>query len=260
MEPLNFRLCGLSIPLRIAVTCLIAVLAGGLAASAYQMWHHYHNKDENPELSMDDIIGSFHGINQPSRLLEAVKGDMREYIPTDEEYDALVKWLGGSRISEDYDSLELGDYSPAEIIAANCLKCHGRDSTEGGGVGKSVPLEYWDDVKRLAFPKNLDPVSVSILATSTHTHALTMPMIGLLAGLLFLATGWPRSLRHGLVMLALLALLLDIGSWWLARSSEMFCYVIVGAGGAFGGLCALMLLGAFLDLWFGGLFASKNSS
>ncbi|MBU0754139.1 MAG: hypothetical protein KJ645_03305 [Planctomycetes bacterium] len=251
MEMKPIRLSALSLSLRLATTCLIVVLAGGLAASVFQMMHHYENKDEQPGLTMDDIIGSFHGMNQPARLAVAIDGLMRAYIPAEEEYTALRTWLSGNRISEDYDSLELGDYAPAEIIAMNCLTCHGRDAVDGGGINQHVPLDYWDDVKKVAFPKNLDPVPLSIMATSTHTHALTMPLVGLVAALLFLATGWSKGLRHCLVMLAAVALLVDLSSWWLARFSEPFCYLIVLGGGIFGGLCGLMLLAAFIDTWFG---------
>ena len=113
----EIRLHGLSNPLRIGITCLILILAGGYVASVCHMYTHYQNKDEQPGLSMDDIVGSFHGMNKPSRLRVAIESSMREHIPTDEEYQALEKWLSSSRISEDYDSLELGDYAPAEIIA-----------------------------------------------------------------------------------------------------------------------------------------------
>jgi hypothetical protein len=78
-----------------------------------------------------------------------------------------------------------------------------------------------------------------------------MPIVALVAGLLFLATGFSRRLRHGLVLLGFLALLLDLSSWWLARISAPFCWGIVIGGGLFGALTALQLLGAFCSTWFG---------
>ena len=256
----EIRLHGLSNPLRIGITCLILILAGGYVASVCHMYTHYQNKDGQPGLSMDDIVGSFHGMNKPSRLWVAIQGSEREYIPTDEEYQALEKWLSGNRISEDYDSLELGDYAPAEIIALNCLKCHKRAAAEGEDEQADPPLEYWDDVKQVAFPKNLDPVPLEILATSTHTHALTMPLVALVTCLLFLGTAWPRGVRHSFVMLTFVALLLDLASWWLAREWVFFCHVLVVTGGVFGGLLALQLIGAFLDTWFGRFICKPKES
>jgi hypothetical protein len=256
----EIRLHSLSLSLRIGITCLILILAGGYIASVYHMYTHYQNKDEQPGLSMDDIVGSFHGMNKPSRLWVAIQGSERKYIPTDEEYQALEKWLSGNRISEDYDSLELGDYAPAEIIALNCLECHKRSAAEGEEEQSDPPLEYWDDVKQVAFPKNLEPVPLEILATSTHTHALTMPLVALVTCLLFLATAWPRGVRHAFVMGTFVALLLDLASWWLAREWVFFCHVLVVTGGVFGGLLALQLFGAFLDTWFGRFISKTKES
>lgn len=257
MELNSIRLHALSVPLRLAVTCLILILAGGLVASIYQMIHHYENKDEQPGVSLDDIVGSFHGIQQPARLSVAIEGSMRQYIPTEEEYQALTKWLNGKDVSAGYDNLDLGDFAPAEIMTMNCLDCHERGATKGDGIGDIVPLEYWDDVKKVAFARNMDPVPLNILITSFHTHALTMPIIGLVSALLFLATGGPRALRHTIILLAFLGLLVDFGCWWLARSNPVFCYGIIVGGGLFGSMVGLQLLGAGLSTWFGGFFSKK---
>ena len=258
MELSRIRLHKLDLSFKLAVTCLIAVLGGGLIASALHMHEHYRNKDEQPELTLDDVTGSFHGVNQPSRLLEAVDGHMRRYVPTAEEHASLRKWLESDRISEDYDSLELGDFAPAEIIGAHCLRCHAKDAAEGEGIGERIPLDYWEDVKKVAFAKRLNPVPVSILVTSTHTHALTMPLVGIAACALFLATAWPRRIKRLAVMLTFIALFCDIGSWWLARFSAPFTYLIVAGGAVFGLLCGLQLLAAFLDTWLRGFFCKEE--
>ncbi|MFH2000746.1 MAG: hypothetical protein ABIK28_13775 [Planctomycetota bacterium] len=252
MNPI--RLHALSLPLRLAVTCLILILAGGLVASVFQMKHHYENKDELPGLSMDDIVGSFHGINKPARLVNAIETSMRGFIPTEEEYKALARWLTSDSVSAGYDSLDLGDYAPAEIIGLHCLDCHARGAGQGEGIGDRVPLEYWDDVKKVAFARNLDPVPLSILITSFHTHALTMPLIGLASALLFLAAGGPRGMRHTLILIGFLGLLVDFACWWLSRSDPLFCYGIVAGGAVFGSLVGIQLLAAFLSTWFSGFF------
>ena len=254
----TIRLHRLAWPLRLGLSFLILVLAGGFAASAYQLYAHYRMKDERPALTMDDLVGSFHGIHQPAPLAEAIRGPMRKHLPDPAEFEALCKWLEGNRISEDYDSLELGDLAPAEIIALRCLSCHARKPA-GGKARKGPPLEYWEDVKQVAFPKELDPVPLEILATSTHTHALALPLAALVTCLLFLCTGWPRGLRHGAFFLTFLALFADLAGWWLGRKWVPFCYVIVWAGGIFGVLMALQLAGAFLDLWIGPLLRRTSS-
>lgn len=249
MEWKSVRLRSLSIPLRLAITCLLALIAGGYLAAVIHLYQHYEKKDERPGLSLDDIVGSFHGVFQDAPLIGAITGSMRKYLPETKESDILMKWLQSGRISEDYDSLDLGEDAPAEILSRRCLNCHSRNAQEGGGIGQKYPLEYWDDVKGLAFSKRLDPVPVEILIQSTHTHGLAMPLFALAVSLLFLATSWPRTLRHILVLITFAALLADLACWWLARLSAPFSYAILGAGGVFGAALGLQILGVFIDLW-----------
>jgi len=250
MKRVAFRLRRMSLSLRIAVSCLILILGGGYVAAVNYMFLHYEKKDERPGLSMDDIAGSFHGVTRPAGLIVALEGSMRPYV-NDEEHRQLMTWLHGDRISGGYDNFDLGDSAPAEILDRNCLRCHSRSATEGEGIGAEVPLEFWDDVKRHAFSKQLDPVPLEILTVSTHTHALSMSLVALLTCCLFWATAWPCRLRHGLIVLTFVSLLVDLASWWLARWSPSFCVVLVVAGGIYGTCLGLQLVGAFFDMWFG---------
>ena len=47
------------------------------------------------------------------------------------------------------------------------------------------------------------------------------------------------------------AVILDIGSWWLARFAEPFIYVIAAAGAIFGIAYALQILGILGSMWLG---------
>lgn len=257
MAEINFRLRRMGLSLRLAATCLIIILGGGYAAAVQHMFDHYENKDERPGMSMDDVTGSFHGVYSEASMIVAINDSMREYL-SDDEHSALLDWLQDSRISEDYDNLDLGENAPADIIDRNCLNCHSRNAEEGGDIGARAPLEYWDDIKPLAYSKQLDPVPLTILTMSTHTHALGMATVTALTALLFLGTGWSCRWRNRIIALTFLALLADLGSWWLARWSEPFCTVLVVAGGVYGGLLVLQLVGTFIDIWFGRLEPRKD--
>ncbi|MEW6746067.1 MAG: hypothetical protein AB1486_25280 [Planctomycetota bacterium] len=250
MNALGFRLRHMSVTLRLACTCVLLVLGGGYLASVQHLINHYENKDERAGLTMDDIIGSFHGVKNEATLIRALSSHMKPHL-SEEERGALLQWLQGSRISEDYDNFDLGDKAPAEIIDRNCKRCHSRNATEGEGIGTRLPLEYWDDVKPHAFSKQIDPVPVNILTLSTHTHASSMALIALATAILFLATAWPRRLKSVIIFLTCFGLLADVGSWWLTRWEPSFAYVIVISGAVYGALLGLQWLLTFLDMWFG---------
>jgi hypothetical protein len=259
--PTPFRLRDLGLAVRLGLSCVVLVLLGGMAASfVHLVWHH-QNRDERPGLSMTDIKGVYHGVLSRSPLAVSLEAGHPEALPAPAR-DALLDWLlgrrrpdgtrppeGNPRLGDDYDSPDLGDLAPAELLGTHCLKCHARGATEGGGIGRRVPLEFFDDVRRLAFSREISPMSLEILATTTHTHALSLGVLALAVGALLCVTSWPRALVGGLALLTGLGLLLDLASWWLARGRVEFAYVVAGAGGVFNAGLVLMMLAVLADLW-----------
>jgi hypothetical protein len=73
----------------------------------------------------------------------------------------------------------------------------------------------------------------------------------LLVGALFMMTGFGPTVKFALGPLPMLAILLDIGSWWLARYVEPFIYVIAAAGAVFGAAYGLQILCILCSLWCG---------
>lgn len=262
MNPADWKLRRLPLSLRLAVAALVLCLALGEAASLYHLVKHHEKRDDQPGLSMADLEGAYRGIDRPARLrtaLDAPHG--QETLPEAKERAALAKWLAGSKINEEYDSVDAGDLAPAEILARRCVSCHARTPKDVAGaknIGATLPLEFWDDVAKVAFAKKIDPVPVEILALSAHVHALTMPLLALVVGVLALATSFPPRALRLLVSAGCVGLLVDLASWWLARgdvpalaavSGSLFVPLLVAGGSLFGGALALQLALIVLDLF-----------
>jgi hypothetical protein len=241
-----FHLRSLGLGARLGLSFLVLTLLGGLAASAQHLLWHHQNRDERPGLSMDDLKGAYHGVNVRSPLIVAMERAHPDGMPQADR-DALLKWLRGARISEDYDNLDLGAAAPSEIIAARCVSCHSRQSTDP--VAKRLPLEFFDDVKAVAFSRDIRPTDIKILAASTHTHAISLGVLSIVVSLLLYLTRLPRAVVGAAIALMGLALFGDIAAWWVARESAGFVYIIVIAGGAYNALSALALLAVVTDLW-----------
>jgi hypothetical protein len=229
---------------------------GGLVASARHVADHHQGRDERPGVSLDDIRGAYHGVRTTAPLIRALQRDHPADVTDDgdlllvaREREVLQRWLDSDRISEDYDNLDLGDAAPAEIMAVRCLACHSRQATLGDGVGARIPLDYWDDVKPVAFSREINPVDIEILTTSMHTHALSLATLSLVVAGLLLATAWPRRLAHGLIAVMGIALAADLGGPWLARPWSGAVWIMVVGGGVYGAVVALTLLLILIDLW-----------
>ncbi len=232
---------------RLGLTLIVLTLLGGLTVSGIYMAMQHENRDERPGLTMDDIRGHYAGVNVPSPLLGAIERGHPE-DQSDEARQILIDWLKGDRISEDYDSLDLGDLAPAEIIASDCLSCHSRQST-GPESYAQLPLDYFDDIRAVAFSRDIRPVGVQVLAASTHTHAISLAVLALAAGGLLLMTGWPGGLTNVLVLLMGVGLACDLSGWWLARINGEVVPLIVVGGFVFAASVGLSLVLVIADLW-----------
>jgi hypothetical protein len=94
-------------------------------------------------------------------------------------------------------------------------------------------------------------MGIKRLVLVTHAHILAIPVFTLLVGVLFLMTGFGEKIKLVLAPLPMLAVVLDIGSWWAARFVEPFIYVIAAAGGIFGVAYALQILAILASMWLG---------
>ena len=233
---------------RLGVSCLLLTLLGGYVVSGIHLRTHYENRDERSGFTLDDVRAAYHGLSAPSPLRAALERGHPETLAQPDR-DALLAWLESDTLSQDYDNLDLGDEAPAEIMAVSCLDCHARGADDPGA---QIPLEYWDDIRPLAFSTDIKPTPNEIIAISQHTHAPSMAMVLLVVGFLGVMTRWARSLVGLLVALGGAGLLVDMAAWWLAKDNAVWVYAIVGGGLAQG--ASVMLLGVLtlVDMWLPG--------
>lgn len=241
-------LAGLGLGARLGLSALLLVIAAGLCASlAHLHWHH-ENRDQEPGVSLTDLEGAYHGLHSIAPLSAAILRGHPEQLPP-KEREVLQSWLGGKRVSEDYDSLELGDDAPAEILARRCVECHSRAGLDGAHAKASISLERWEDVAKVAFSRNIEAVPAKLLAASTHAHALALaPLSIVVLGLVF-AGRFGARWGSGLSAFNGLALAVDLGGWWLAREVGGLAALIATAGALYALSLAIALLLVFADLW-----------
>jgi len=229
---------------RLGIGALVCVLLGGLFASGAYMKDHHEVRDGEEGLTMTDLEGAYHGVRATAPIVVALdRGHPEDLAENDRK--TLSDWLASNRISEDYDNLDLGESAPVEILMS-CLGCHSRNSEDV--AARELPLEYWDDVKKLAFSREIEPTDPKVLLASTHAHSLALSVQALVLALLALLTRFSRKLVSGLICVAGVSLAVDLAGWWLARGAAVWVTALVAGGVLFALANAALATLILLDL------------
>jgi len=209
------------------------------------MKEHHEVRDGEEGLTMTDLKGSYHGVRATAPLVTALDRGHPEEL-AEAERKILSDWLASDRISEDYDNLDLGESAPVEILDMRCLSCHSRNSEDE--VASALPFEYWDDVKKLAFSREIEPTDPKVLLASTHAHSLALSVQALILALLALLTRFSRRLISGVICVAGISLAVDLAGWWLARGAAAWVTALVVGGALFAATNAALAVLILLDL------------
>jgi hypothetical protein len=141
------------------------------------------------------------------------------------------------------------------LLQDRCVRCHAPEGEDAQAT--RYPLDTFPHLKPYITVKTSSGMSLEKLAQTTHVHLLGFSMLYGLTGLILAFSSYPRSLRVLLCPLPLLAQVVDISFWWLARLPEphgqIFAQGIVVSG-------TLVAAGLFLHIVLGlfDLFSKKT--
>lgn len=98
------------------------------------------------------------------------------------------------------------------VFQQRCANCH-----QDGGEAQNYPLTNFAEIKKYVSVKTSEGMSMEKLAQTTHVHLLGFSMLYGLTGLILALSSYPLLVRMVLCPLPLLAQIVDISFWWLAR-------------------------------------------
>jgi hypothetical protein len=134
------------------------------------------------------------------------------------------------------------------LLQDRCVRCHAPEGEDAQAI--QFPLDSYAHLKPYITVQTSSGMSLTKLAQTTHVHLLGFSMLYGLTGLILAFSSYPRILRIVLCPLPLLAQVVDISFWWLARLPEphgpMFARAIVISGAVVAvGLLLHIVLGLF---------------
>jgi hypothetical protein len=159
-------------------------------------------------------------------LLEWVRGGASKAEYKQDRF-CLPDALAGHPVTEEY-LVVTDDGKPAEpravkiksLLQDRCARCHNPSGDDGKAA--QFPLDTYETLKPYLAVKSASAMSLNKLAQTTHVHLLGFSMLYGLTGFLLAFSSYPRVLRVVLCPLPLLAQVIDISLWWLARLEDPY--------------------------------------
>ena len=222
--------------MRVLFTGTLLVLGLAYMFAMVQTYVSHAARDGSPGLSVEDLIIAYSGSKEDSRLEAALKGPMIDMIEPDDSARITV-WIHDGASQDTYSE------TVQPILEDNCVGCH-------DGSNPHVPnLTKFDEVLKLT--ESDTGVSVYTLIRVSHIHLFGITFIFFIMGFIFThALIRPVWLKCLVVCIPFLAIILDIGSWYLTKIHPGFAWVVY-----IGGICmafsfAFMWVTTMYQMWF----------
>lgn len=282
--PSSWRLSKLPAAIKATVTVFVLLLVAGHVASLATQVVAYADADGVRGLTYEDLRMALHGevplgadtSVSATLLWDKVQGEMRQYFKTGGDFEITEEWLRRGAREDTYEwpwtvragkpipvpaPEILGDAvatarpgrhrTPAEIIRADCVVCHGP-----GGERSRYPLGSLTALRAyLQPPPAPQPErapTVARLAQATHTQLLSVPVLALILAVLFHLADWPPGSRVAqavLTALPICALALDVSFTWLARATDLMVVPVLAARALFLMGILLQTIGTLGGMW-----------
>lgn len=209
------NLSNLSQSVRMLFTGYLIVIGIGLLVAGGQILLTHGMADGEFGLSVDDVVYSYYGDRQSSKLENKLNGSMEDKAPRVVR-QAIIKWV---REGADKD---VWRESINVYFQENCVKCHGvipglPNFTTYEGVLPSAHID--------------EGASVSALTRVSHIHLFGIAFIFFFVGLIFsLSINITVWLKNVVIVMPFIFLFVDVLSWWLTKVHPSFAWLTIIAG------------------------------
>jgi hypothetical protein len=214
---------------------LLLVGLGYLMATAYlYVAHEMH--DGKPGLSIEDVADSYYGNRSGTRLEAAIRGPMSGYLQ-EQDRNIMVKWLKSGAPEADYDK----QIKP--ILENSCLACHSKAS------GLNLPdFSTYEGLHK--FSEVDTGMSIASLLKLSHIHLFGISLMLFMLGYIFIQSEVNVWFKRFLVVSPMLAVFVDVLSWFLTKWDPVYAYTVVIAGAVLGLSMAMQILISLYQIWF----------
>jgi hypothetical protein len=223
--------------MRVLYTGTLVVLGLGYLFAMIHIFSSHAGRDGNPALSVEDLIIAYSGSKSDTRLESALNGPMANMLPG-EERNVVIAWVRSGAEQETYAT------SGAEqIIEKRCLMCHN---------GSNPHIPNFKEFEGIQHTAELDTgMDIFTLVRVSHIHLFGITFIFFIVSTIFchahIRPLWAKCI---IILTPFVAIILDIGSWYLTKLYPGFAWVVMGSGALMGVAFAMQWIISVYQMWF----------
>lgn len=214
---------------------LLAIGMGYMFAMIY-VYTSDAGKDGNPGLTVEDIMISYGGSSEGTKLEAALQGPMSAML-SGGDLEVILNWVGNGASQDEYDD------RVRSVIKRNCLDCH------DGSNPHLSNLDGFDNIKTVVVQDTGKPMHT--LVRVSHIHLFGVTFIFFIMGFIFShAYVRPVWLKSLVMFTPFICIAADVSSWYFTKLYSPFAWVVLIAGGLMGLIFAIMWITSMYQLWF----------
>lgn len=239
----RFTLGDLALPTRTLFTGYLLAVGLGLLFAGVQIMLTHGMADGKLGLSVDDIVYSYYGKRDGSKLVSKLNGSMKDNAPPEVRL-ALIKWAESGAPQNEWEeriSMDVDQY---------CAPCHGNVPGLADISDKAV-MDTMTAVDSGA--------TVSTLTRVSHIHLFGISFIFFFVGWIFTyATGFSPRTKAILIFTPFAFLIVDILAWWLTKWSPNFAWLVIIGGFGYSMAATVMIFTSLYQMWIAPLRTVKT--
>jgi hypothetical protein len=230
------RFKDISISERILNTIFLLTIGLGYLAALANMYYTHQGLDGKAGISVEDVVISYYGSTNQTRLGTAVKGIMASNLKIKSDQDVILRWIHNGAGESDYNE------NIAPILNRDCVMCH------TPSINPSLPnLTTYEGVSEVAKPGG---VTIPTLIRISHIHLFGIAFILFFIGKIFLLCDINVYLKRAAMVVPFAAMLLDVVSWFITKNIPAFAYVVIFSGALMGISMGMQILLSIYQMWF----------
>ena len=230
----QMNLPSLGIAVRTLFTGYLLVMGIGILMSLAQILLTHGMADGEIGVSVDDVVYSYHGNRNSSKLEVKLNGSMKDKA-NDESRARLVKW------AREGAPLEHWKKEIQPIFAENCVQCHANIP----GLPSFTEYEATAEVAKTDMGASVDS-----LTRVSHIHLFGIAFIFIFVGYIFsLAVGFNEKVKATIIAIPFGFLIIDISSWWITSVFPGFAWFTIIGGFGYMFAFAIMWFTSMYQMW-----------